>query len=539
MKLKCFLLLVSIIVLSSFLRIFNLSKFPPSLYWDEASLGYNAYTIYTSGKDEHGEVFPLDRFIAFGDYKPPGYIYSIVPFISVLGLTEVAVRLPSAIAGIGIVLMGFCLANRLFFSKKIGLITALFIGVSPWTLQLSRGAFEANLAAFFNLCGVYFFISGRGKRGWYLLSIIAFILSFYTFNGNRIIAPLMLLLLSIFNLQELKKNWKEVVIALLVGILLLSPSFSYLQSRESKIRFQEVSIFNNLEPIEVSNAEIARENGTILAKMIHNRRVLYSLDFIKHFTDHFRAQYLFISGDVNPRLSIQEVGELYLFDIPFLLVGVYFLIATKKKDFFFLLGWVAIAILPAAVAKETPHALRTASIIPVYQLISAFGLATLFSRLDFKSINKRNITYLVVCSFIFIVCITQYLHYYYLHYPKHWDGEWQYGYKQMVQYVQNREGSYDKVYVTAKLGRPYIFFAFYNRYSVEDFLRERKADRDWFGFWTVHSIGNISFEVPDLAQVSGHVLVITTDEKYPDNFHLLKKIYNLSGTPVFFIIEKR
>jgi hypothetical protein len=40
------------------------------LTWDEASLGYNAWSIALTGRDEHAKFLPYDAFAAFGDYKP-------------------------------------------------------------------------------------------------------------------------------------------------------------------------------------------------------------------------------------------------------------------------------------------------------------------------------------------------------------------------------------------------------------------------------------------------------------------------------------
>jgi len=70
--------LIAIILIASVLRLYKLSFTPPSLYWDEASLGYNAYSILKTAHDEHGRFLPLTNFAAFGDYKPPGYIYAAV-----------------------------------------------------------------------------------------------------------------------------------------------------------------------------------------------------------------------------------------------------------------------------------------------------------------------------------------------------------------------------------------------------------------------------------------------------------------------------
>ena len=112
-KLKNYLLIL-IIFLAFFLRFYKIDEIPPALYWDEASLGYNAYSILKTARDEHGQFLPITNFAAFGDYKPPGYIYFTVPSIAVFGLNEFAIRFPSAFFGILTVLLAYFLTKRLF-----------------------------------------------------------------------------------------------------------------------------------------------------------------------------------------------------------------------------------------------------------------------------------------------------------------------------------------------------------------------------------------------------------------------------------------
>ena len=149
---------VIIIFLSVFLRFYKLSSIPPSLYWDEASLGYNAYSILKSAHDEHGKLLPLTYFAAFGDYKPPGYIYATVLPIAILGPSEFAIRFPSAFFGVLTVIITYFLAKKFFENKTIALWSAFLLAISPWHLQFSRGAFEGNLGLFFSITAIYFFI---------------------------------------------------------------------------------------------------------------------------------------------------------------------------------------------------------------------------------------------------------------------------------------------------------------------------------------------------------------------------------------------
>ncbi|MEK7500016.1 MAG: hypothetical protein AAB649_05425, partial [Patescibacteria group bacterium] len=84
---------------------------PPGINRDEAALGYNAYSILKTGNDEWGIRFPA-TFRSFGDYKLPGYMYTLVPFIATFGLNPLAVRLPSLFAGISMIPLAYLFTVR-------------------------------------------------------------------------------------------------------------------------------------------------------------------------------------------------------------------------------------------------------------------------------------------------------------------------------------------------------------------------------------------------------------------------------------------
>jgi 4-amino-4-deoxy-L-arabinose transferase-like glycosyltransferase len=535
---KIYICLLLILFIAAFLRLYRLAENPPSLYWDEASLGYNAFSILTTGHDEHGEKLPLNRFIAFGDYKPPGYIYTLVPILKVFGVNEFAIRFPSALAGILMVYLTYVLACQLFPDKKSGIIAAGLLAISPWSLQLSRAAFEGNLAAMFNLGGVVAFLGSRQKKWLLPLSVLLFILSFYTFNANRIIAPLLFGLLCIISFKDIWLAKKWMLISLILGLVLLWPSFAYFQARESRLRFDEVSIFNDLNIIEKSNQRITRSGDTWWAKIIFNRRVIFAQQFLIHYFDNFKAEFLFIKGDTNPRLSTQEVGELYIWELPLLIIGFYQLIKTgikKNVASLLIIGWMIIAPIPASVARETPHALRTVSILPTYQIVSGIGVMVLWRWLK---LQKKWLKYGIFSLFTMAILITlsDYFHNYWIHYPQDWSGEWQYGYKQMVQKVSLLENNYDEVQVTSKYGRPYIYFLLYKQINPLEYVKVRRADRDWYGFWNVYGFGKYSFD--GSKTYNKKTLFVDGPGTISKNGRLIDVVKDLKGDTVFEIGEQ-
>ncbi|NCQ11990.1 MAG: hypothetical protein GW809_07600, partial [Bacteroidetes bacterium] len=86
-------LVLSILVLSIFLRFYKLGTVPHGMTWDEAAIGYNGFAIFNTRRDEWLQRLPVS-FQSFGDYKAPLAIYLNGIFTYLFGLNLFAVRLP-------------------------------------------------------------------------------------------------------------------------------------------------------------------------------------------------------------------------------------------------------------------------------------------------------------------------------------------------------------------------------------------------------------------------------------------------------------
>src|SRR5256885_5947616 len=237
------ILLLFIILIAAFLRLFQLGTNPPALTWDEAAWGYNAYSLSIDGRDEFGKFLPFNYLESFGDFKPPLYAYLDVLPIKLFGLTDFAARLPSALFGVATVGMTYFLVLLVFEKsekrKWYALVSAAILAISPWHLLLSRAAFEANVATFFLVTGVACFLYAIEKKPWYLtISAVSFVFSMYTFNTSRIVAPLLVLVLLVFFWKKLWKIKKIAVLAGIIGLLVLAPTIPFLFSSQAELRFQ-------------------------------------------------------------------------------------------------------------------------------------------------------------------------------------------------------------------------------------------------------------------------------------------------------------
>lgn len=441
-KLEIFVLGL-IIILATTLRFYKITTNPPSLYWDEVSIGYNANSILQTGKDEWGQSYPL-LFKSFGDYKLPLYIYAVTISEKFLGPTELAVRLPSALAGILTVTLVFFLLHeeKFLILERFPKLTmlknnifpffgSLFLAISPWHLQFSRAGFEANTSLLFTTATVLFFLLAMRKNTWFLLAaVISLVACFYTYHSAAITTPIVVLVLLVLFYKKLWSQKKVVLVAtVLAGLLLLPYLPSYILSAHGRVRFADVSV--------------AHQQGNLITNVVNN------------YVANFSTDYLFFKGDQEGRHSVKKLGELYLWQLPAVLAGLYFLLRFRSKASAITLTWLLISALPPAITRVSPHALRGLMTVRSWQTVTAIGL--LFLLIKLKPLWR----YLFIIIFAF--GLITYLHQYYVHYPVSFAADWQDGQKQAITYLKSVEKNYPEIFLTRDLYP--IYFQFYFPYD--------------------------------------------------------------------------
>ena len=172
MNKKVLIILGLILFTAAILRLWDFGKVPISPDWDEVALGYNAYSLLHTGRDEYGKFLPI-VLRSFDDYKPALYAYFSIPAVALFGLNTFAVRLPSAVFGVLAVIATYFLVKELFKTnpiseilnpkqiqntkykilntEMIALLSAFLLAISPWHIQFSRVAFEANVGVALNV----------------------------------------------------------------------------------------------------------------------------------------------------------------------------------------------------------------------------------------------------------------------------------------------------------------------------------------------------------------------------------------------------
>lgn len=544
-KKTIFILLVLIIIFGSFLRLWKLGEVPPSPDWDEVALGYNAYSILHTGRDEYAKFMPV-VLRSFDDYKPALYAYLIIPFIVTFDLTVFAVRFPSALFGILSIIAVFFLIREFFESYKykdrLSIWGAFLFAISPWSIQFSRIAFESNIGVAFNIFTALFFLRGL-KKPW-LLSIAAFFagLNLYVYQSEKVFTPLLIILLIVIFRKELLRITKKYLFAaVVIALIVIFPIVFYMATDKSSfLRVQGTSIFSSQTELlgtNIQKLEQDLQNNDKLGLVLDNRRVVYAKAIIAGYLSHYNLNWLFLTGDIA-RHHAPNMGILYLFELPVILLGIYRLLFGNfsKKTKYLIFGWFLLAPVPASITTGVPHAVRTLNFLPTWQIFAAIGIVSLLPLISKAKIYKL----LAVCYLLFAVFnFSYYLNQYFVQLNYYTSADWQFGNKQAIAKIKKIEGSFDKIIFSDRypLDKSYMFFLFYLKYPPAEYQKIGKDSTG--GFAGHHAFGKYEFRPLDWPKDSlkRNTLFAGIPGEIPEGVNLDEIIYNLDGTPTIKIVH--
>jgi len=547
-------LLLIITFFGLLVRILALNFSPPSLNWDEVSHGYNAYSILNTGRDEWGEFMPF-IFRAYGDYKLPVYIYTTVPFVWVLGLNVYAVRLPSVLAGVGVIIFIYFLVNKLSKNRKLALVSAALVAFEPWTFFVSRAALEANLALFLIVSATYYFFSASKKYSHLIFSAVLFGLAVWTYNTARIFVPLFIFLLllqyrdQIFN----RFSYKRLGFAASILLVFIAPMFYQLLMPQGQARYDLVAI---LDPAAIGSIEQMRassEQGLFVTRLLYNRVTYFIPRFSLNYISHFTPKYLFFQGSGHYQFSQPGFGLLSFVNIIPFYWGVISFCKKRKKWQILVLGWLFLGPIASSVTRESPHALRSLVMAPAVMTIAAYGVLQIYNL-----IKKHNLKHVLLAIFLLVLFLSyeKYYYNYFTNYRKEYSWSWQYGNEELVQSIKVRYGDYDAFIVTKNYGEPHEFILFYWPWNPADYLSDPSLIRfnqsnwywvdrfDRFYFvndWQIAEGSENQFKLESGGEINCNsikCLLITSPGNAPANWNKIEEIRFLDNKKAYEIYER-
>lgn len=531
---KGLILLITILVVATFLRVYQLDKVPPSLFGDEVDVGYQAYSLLKTGQDMMGNSWPI-LVRSLSEYRAPLFIYSDVPFIAIFGLNEWGVRLAAVFWGVLGILGMYLLAGKMF-NQRIALLAAGFLSISPWHIQYSRAGFEVAMLLTFMIFATFFFLKGLEKKYYLFFSAILFSLTPYIYSTAVVFMPLLLLILILISRIKVSK---QNLIALIFFIVILIPFGLQTISGAAGDRFNLISIFGN-QKLQDKVILLQQREPTILGKIFHNKPAVYLQNFTTNYMRAFSPEFLFLQGDPNSRHSAHEMGQMYFFEAILLLLA--FWIIFKKpldKEKKIILGWLIIAPIPASLTYDGGfHATRNFLMLVPLMVIISIGADLLVENFNKKALKKVSLLLTILALFNFAF----YLHRYFIDYPYESWRAWHFGFKQSMQYVSNNP-NYEKFFINNTYEPSLVRFLFWTKYNPDKFHKEFHGDNyNGFSLENKYFFGKINGPFEEILDSKSLYIAsarddITNPETLNDKrVNLLETIYSPSFEPVFYLI---
>jgi 4-amino-4-deoxy-L-arabinose transferase-like glycosyltransferase len=544
--------LIVILILAAVLRLAYLGQIPAGISPDEVSQGYTAYSLLETGKDEWGIRWPLTSFRSFVDYKAPLQTYLMMPSIAIFGLNEFAIRLPSAIFGILAVYVAYLLTSHLF-NKKIGLLAAFLLAISPWHIQFSRTALEVNLSSFLFPLGLYLFLKGLKNPKLLIFSSLVWGLNLYSYHAAKFFLPIFLIPLVLVNLKSLNKvGFKKLILPIVVLLFFLLPSLylSFFSPVGTRNKDLIITNLNQTQLASISSEQYLSPLNKIspqLTRVFHNKAVYIANQFTSNYVTYLTPTFWFTEGGNETTYSIiPGRGLLYFWQLPLVVLGLISLLFIKeKKTKVILFSWLLLAAIPAALTKEGYRPNRAGSFLGLWEIITAFGLIQLFKLSpSYKKIIKILLPLVVLVSSIY------YLEDYALSSSIRFPNSLSYGYRDLMKNkIIPIEDNFEEIIIDRGT-QSQAFVAFYKKldpaifqtYSNEWWQRFQKTDFLYLDMLDDYHLEKYRFKTVHLPEdLKPGTLVIlpakTLDHQYLP--YVFDTVYYPNREPFLYLLKNK
>lgn len=537
-KFEIFFLVLLFVILILF-RIAKLKTAPQTIMIDEASHAYIAYSLLKTGKDEHGQSWPV-IFKAFGDQKLPTYAYSLIPFLAVLPLEPWAVRLPSVISGILFVLVIFYLLKELKFNYKEAIFAASVAAFSSWTFILSRFAYESNLALlFFTSALLFFFRANRLKKNvYYFLFALFSALSVYSYISYRLIMPIfffLIFILSFFKKSQYSLEKNKVFSSFIVFLLLILPIFFLSSLDNSLARFNQVGFLSDqgmVLEIDEKRTFCAADYPRLVCDLIWNKGTFFIKKIFSAYLYLFSPNYLFLEGDKNlTYMNVDGFGQFSFLLLPFYLLAIVSLFKVDSKktaQFLKLLLMIAFIFSPLPAVLSGIQKVRLSPVLPFFIIFFTLGFREFLSY--FKKDKFKNLVFILTMSLLPIHFLFYFINFASIHLPKNifaYDG-----YVPKIFSIGQNYIEKDKVvYIEAFFSDPIMYYAFYQKIEPSHYQKNVKlAALEQSGFQHAQALDNYIVvhslaEAIELAEESEQEVVYITNKQALSKKYILENVW--------------
>ncbi len=363
------LILLALLAAALLFRVTDLGGTPALMDQDESKFADEGAALYYEG-------FMTTPFMPGVDSHPRIYLLMISASIGVFGNTLFAARFPGAIMA-ALTIPAIYLLGREIFSRRVGLIAAVFMVVWPFQIIFARLSMNQPADPLFATLAFYYLLRGmrRGANIDYIVSGIFLGLAQMFYLGGRLAPVAMVSYLVYLWLRDrpaVTRNIRQIGLVAVAGFLVTLPLHFY--------------IFYNQEPLSTRADKSILVNGELAAQATQGTA---------NFMDYFIGQ---LRGGFTPFIATGDRSGWYgeksamtgPFGGPLILLGTMLCLFAlwKNPKWCIPLGWALLIVVginvlgisPPQYERYYPGTPPFALLIAVGILGVAQGIATILRR---------------------------------------------------------------------------------------------------------------------------------------------------------------
>lgn len=486
-KNKYVIAIYCIFMVGFIIRLLGLRQYPAGFNQDEASAGYDAYSILKWGIDRHGISLPV-HFISWGSGQNVLYSYFMIPFIAVFGLNEFSVRLPMAIIGCISLVVVYNLLKK--YNKKLAIIGLTFFSICPWHIMKSRWGLESNLFPDMVLWGIALIINAINNKKIliFYFGIIILSLSVYAYGTSYMFLPIFISLILFYLLKNKIISIKNAIISLILAGIIALPM----------MLFVIINTFD-LNEVHLGWISVPRvyENRYQEVTTIFTSKFLYSIwSNLK-----YNAKILMYQIDSTNYNSIPFFGIIYVCSIPFTIIGIYESFKKRNIEKNILNFWFITAMLLLVICTNANINRLNIIMIPLI-MYTIFGIYNIVIN------NKSTVIPLITLySVLFIL-----FEYNYISTQGKEKSTFAKELQEPLRYVAQLD--VENVYITRTFPQPYIYTLFYTQANVKEFINTVEYNKEKVAFEDIKSYKNFKFYIPKDMNDKNSAYLVTTNYEY-------------------------
>jgi len=385
------------------------------------------------------------------------------------------------------------------------------MAVSPWAFHFSRIGFQASLLPLFLAAGAAALLhgirDGRPRWSWLLAGASILSLALYTYVAARFLVPLLLAGFAVAAAPALRRLGAFRAAALAAVVLVVAaPIARFTLTPQGQARYQDVSL-------------AARFGGAEAAWR-----------FAGNYASYFSPAFLLTRGDPISRHSIPGFGALHAHDLLLLGAGAAAALRRRRAADVFVLWWLAVAPLPAALAADPAHAVRAIGALPpIYALEGLGAWALLRPGAALDPARRRSRALLAAFALAALVSSAAYLRSYFVDYALRSGPAWQYGLKEAYREIEAVGSDHDTFYVTRGTDFPFIHRLYLFAFPPAEYQRARFAGTKYLFDQPVFYRGGL---VPGRRTP---LFLLTPDEVPGEGITVRSTIRNPDGSAAFVL----